>query len=69
VEHLIIRKQRYKPQKMNPEVTSPKSRHAGRDGLFRWLSGIAMLSGNNCSLFSQDHVVWQDREDDGKSEV
>lgn len=42
---------------MNPEVTSPKTRHAGRGGLFRWLPGIAMLSGYNRAFFSQDLVA------------
>jgi high affinity sulfate transporter 1 len=42
---------------MNLEVTSLKTRHAGRGGLSRWLPGIAMLSGYNRDLFSQDLVA------------
>lgn len=42
---------------MNPEVTSPKTRHASRGGLFRWLPGIAMLSGYDRALFLQDLVA------------
>ena len=42
---------------MNQEVTSPKTRHDGRGGLFRWLPGIAMLSGYNLAIFLQDLVA------------
>jgi hypothetical protein len=42
-------------KKMNPEVTSSKTRHVGRGGLYRWLPGIDMLSGYSRAFFCR---IW-----------
>lgn len=42
---------------MNPELSNPKARHTRRGRLIRWLPGIAVFSGYNRTMFSQDLIA------------